>query len=62
MLILNHTLDIGALGYAKGGTAVLRISDLAEDLTQFSSTAGDRMLLSHRQEATNALQQLRPYV
>lgn len=36
MLILNYTLDIGALGYSKGGTAVLRTSDLAKDLTQFS--------------------------
>src|SRR5262249_28910207 len=36
MLILNYTLDIGALGYSNGGTAVLRTSDLAKDLTQFS--------------------------
>jgi len=36
MLILDYTLDIGALGYSKGGTAVLKISDLTKDLTQFS--------------------------
>src|SRR5215510_3293032 len=36
MLILDYTLDIGALGYSKGGTAVLKISDLAKDLTQFN--------------------------
>lgn len=36
MLILNYTLDIGALGYSKGRTAVLKISDLASDLTQFN--------------------------
>jgi hypothetical protein len=36
MLILNYTLDNGAFGYSKGGTAVLRASDLAKELTQFS--------------------------
>jgi hypothetical protein len=36
MLILDYTLDIGAFGYSKEGTAVLRTSDLAKDLTQFS--------------------------
>ena len=36
MLILNYTLDIGALGYSNRGTAVLRISDLTKDLTQFN--------------------------
>ena len=36
MLILNYKLDTGALGYSKGGTAVLKISDLAKDLTQFN--------------------------
>jgi hypothetical protein len=36
MLILDYKLDIGALGYSDGGTAVLRTSDLAKDLTQFS--------------------------
>src|SRR5215470_15721058 len=36
MLILDYTLDIGALGYSNGGTAVLRISDLTKDLTQFN--------------------------
>jgi len=36
MLILNYKLDIGALGYSDVGTAVLRTSDLAKDLIQFS--------------------------
>jgi hypothetical protein len=36
MLILNYKLDIGPLGYSDVGTAVLRTSDLAKDLIQFS--------------------------
>lgn len=36
MLILDYSLDIGAFGFAKGGKAVLKISDLSKNLKQFN--------------------------
>ena len=36
MLILDYAVDHGAFGYGKGGTAVLRVTDLDKNLRQFN--------------------------
>jgi len=36
MLLINYSLDLGAFGYGQAGTAILKLSDTAKNLRNFS--------------------------
>lgn len=36
MLLINYSLDLGAFGYGQSGTAILKLSDTAKNLRDFS--------------------------
>ena len=45
MILMNYGVDLGALGYGRAGTAVLRLSDTAKNLRDF--TIKDELIKVH---------------